>query len=199
MDSTLMAGVIGAAGSICGGVVGALLGYSLANRKANVSVFPNNRFFAFYRQGQFCMYLPITISNDGNRGAVVHDFSVSIAASSGLEFQLTWGYFSTEVPEEDYCWKDGARAAPIYIHAASGVQYALKFFANGDSPDGVSRVVLPAGKHRLIVRHQLGGNSERKASTYSFLLDESGVALFEKRRLDQEDNSTVVVPLRERV
>lgn len=197
MDPTVSGAIIGAVGSVSGAVIGTILGYALANRSAYLSVFANYRVDMYYLKGLYCIYLPITVANEGNKGGIVYDLQVRIKAHNGQCWDFGWSCFSKEDPRADYQWIDGDRPAPILIHGSSATQTTVKFIASGDSLDGVSNVVFTQGRYELRLAYRERQGARPKSQTYSFVVDERARSELEKRRLDSENNQTLIFGLLE--
>jgi hypothetical protein len=197
MDPAILGAIIGAIGSVTGAVIGTIVGYTLANRKADISLFANYRVAMYYLKGIYCLYLPITVANEGNKGAAVYDLQVVLRSHNGQKWVLAWSCFSKEDPASDYLWIDGDRASPIYVHGNSATQTTIKFISVDDKLEDQSNVVFTPGLFQIDVSYREKLGAMAKTQTYSFVVNEKVRMGLEERRLDPENNGTYIFGLQE--
>lgn len=149
MDPTLLAGLIGAGGSIVGALGGTALGFKLSNSKADVEVYVDNRIWVYYLPSNFCMYIPITVINEGANSSTITRFEVSLISPTKQRWALHWQDFAEENSHKGEGWSQGRSASPILIHGKSGTQHYLRFAAIGQTSDGLSDVVLTTGEYEF--------------------------------------------------
>lgn len=197
MDPALIGAIIGVVGSVMWAILGAIIGYKLAIRKADISLFAKSRIAMYYLKGVFCVYVPITLANEGNKGAAVCDLQATLKSHNGQKWFLGWPCFSNEGPASDYTWIDGDRAEPIYIHENSTTQKTIKLIAVVDNVDDTSSVIFTPGVFSIEISYREKQGAKAKSQIYSFTVTEKDRSALEKRRLEPENMVTYIFTLQE--
>jgi hypothetical protein len=192
MDSTIIAGILGVAGAL----LGTLLGYKLNNSNAKLKAYIDNRLVIYYLRNTFCVYIPVTVINEGSKSGTISDFKVKLH-SNNQNWELLWGCYSEDHTLKGESWEDTRRASPLLVHGNSGLQCPLKFFEIlHDSSQTLSDVLIAAGKSSLSFEYYDRDSKRIETQTYSFELPTSFCELLHKRREDFECLETMIIPLK---
>jgi len=191
IDSTILAGLLGVGGSIAG----TILGYRLNNSKADVNVYIDNRVVVYYLRNNFCMYLPLTVTNEGSKSATISDFRVTLISPTNQEWTLYWSCFAEDNTHKGDSWSDNERASPILIHGNSGNQYHIKLVENTTTSQGLSSVLLPAGEYKIKLEYFDRNRKPVSNQMYKLKINTEFQELLEERRKDFDELGTVIFPL----
>jgi hypothetical protein len=191
IDSTILAGLLGVGGSIAG----TILGYKLNNSKADVNVYIDNRVVVYYLKKEFCMYLPLTITNEGSKSSTISDFRVTLVSPTNQEWTLYWLCFAEDNTFKGESWSDDKRASPILIHGNSGNQYHVKLIETTATSQGLSSVLLPAGEYKIKLEYFDRNRKPVSNQEYKFKIDTEFQQILAERREDFDNLGTVIFNL----
>ncbi|WP_153914168.1 hypothetical protein [Shewanella sp. TC10] len=191
IDSTILAGLLGVGGSIAG----TILGYKLNNTKADINVFIDNRVVLYYMENNFAMYVPITITNEGNKSATISDFKIKLKSPTNQTWDLFWYSFAEDNGHKNEPWCDGKRASPVLIHGNSGTQHHIKLIELGLTSEGLSNVILPAGGYTLELEYFNRDKKPMSKQEYSLNIGTEAHESLAKIRQDKEDLRTWIFGL----
>ncbi|MDP1664634.1 MAG: hypothetical protein Q8L79_05850 [Methylobacter sp.] len=186
-DPTLIAGIIGATGSIIGTIGGVILGARLNNKKAKIGVYIDNKINVYYLRKNFCMYLPLTVTNEGNQSATITTFEGKLISPTGQSWLLYWTNFAEDNSHNGEGWTDGKAATPILVHGNSGLQHYIKLVGIGETSDGFSDVALSTGKYELLLKAYDRNKKVFNEQRYNFQIETEPMEVLAKRRKDHED------------
>lgn len=186
LDSTLLAGLLGAGGTIAG----TLIGYKLNNTKADINVYIDNRVIMYYMDKNYAIYLPLTITNEGSRSSTISDFRIYLKSPTGQEWELYWFSFAEDNSHKNEPWKDGRRANPILIHGNSGSQHYIKLVEPNSTSDGYSNVILPAGEYALQLEYYDRDKKPVSKQKYKFYMGTEASEKLAELRKDKEGLQT---------
>jgi hypothetical protein len=194
MNEILLGGSIGVIGSILGAIAGAIITYKLTNKSAKIKFFvASNLVYFYYLKSQFCIYLPVTITNEGNKGTTISDIKVYFKSHAGQTWELKWYWISKEVHDEER-WLDIERAKPLYIYGNSGADYVFKFIEN-DPRVALSDVILLPGEYSILLKYRDESIDGYKEENFKIAVNSHLSELLNERRNDLEDNSVIGVYL----
>jgi len=196
MDPTLLAGLLGAAGSIVGALGGTALGYRLGNSKAKVDVYIDNRIWVYYVESSFSMYIPITVINEGAHSSTITKFEGSLISPTKQKWMLYWVDFAEENSHKGEGWARGRLASPILVHGKSGTQHYLRFASLGKTSDHFSDVVLHTGEYELAFSAFDRNGKIFNVKRYKFNIETEPQQVLERRRKDKSDLGTWWFPIR---
>ena len=196
MDPTLLAGLLGAGGSIVGALAGTALGFKLSNSKAEIDVYVDNRIWVYYLPSNFCMYIPITVINEGSHSATITKFEVSLISPTKQKWMLYWEDFAEENSHKGEGWSRGRAASPILIHGKSGTQHYLRFASIGQTSDNLSDVILAAGEYEFEFSAFDRDSKIFDTKKYQFNIETEPQQVLEERRKNKDDLGTWWFPIR---
>jgi len=151
-DPTLVAGLVGAGGSIIGALGGTFLGYQLSNSKPDIDIYIDNKVLMYYPTGGFSIYVPLTIINEGGKTGTIKDFELKITSATKQVWSLTFEDFGIDNSDQEAIgWGRGKDAHPIVVHGKSGTQHLLRFQNFSKLSTGKSEINLPAGEYELVI------------------------------------------------
>lgn len=188
IDPTLFAGLLGAGGSIVGTIAGAILGYKLNNRKADVDVFIDNRVWVYYRKSDFCIYVPITITNEGSKPSTITTFEIELCSPTKQRWKLSWADFAKNNTNKP--WGKIQSSNPILMHSNSGIQHHLRFMRKNVTSEGFSDVVLPSGEYEIKLSAFDRSNLKFTEKLYTFNIKTEAGEKINERRKDFDDFGT---------
>ena len=186
IDSTILAGLLGVGGSIAG----TILGYKLNNSKADINVYIDNRVILYYMEKNFAMYVPITITNEGSKSAIISDFKITLKSPTNQSWDLFWYSFADDNVHKGEPWSDGKRASPVLVHGNSGTQHHIKFIELGLTSEGISNVILPSGEYSLELKYFNRDKKPMSKQQYSFNIGTEAHEALVKLRLETENLQT---------
>ncbi len=196
MDANLIAGLVGAGGSILGALGGTVLGYKLSNSKAEVDLYIDNRVWAYYMPSNFAMYVPITVINEGAHSSTITNFDLTLISPTKQKWQLFWQSFAEENSHLGKGWETGRAASPILVHGKSGTQHYLLFASLGQTSEGFSDVVLQTGEYTIELNGYDRSNKKFISKSVLFNIETEPQKVLAKRREDAEDLGTWWFPVR---
>ncbi|MCS6120525.1 hypothetical protein G3444_16670 [Shewanella baltica] len=151
-DPTLIAGLVGAGGSIIGALGGTFLGYQLNNSKPDIDIYIDNKVFMYYPTVGFSVYVPLTIINEGGKTGTIKDFELKIISATKQVWSLAFQDFGIDNTDQvGTGWGKGKDAHPIVVHGKTGTQHLLRFQNFSKLNSGKSEINLPAGEYELVI------------------------------------------------
>jgi len=91
MDSTIIAGFLGVIGTL----LGTLVGYKLNNSNAKLKAYIDNRLVIYYLRNTFCVYIPVTVINEGAKSGTISEFKVKLY-NNNQNWELLWVCYSED-------------------------------------------------------------------------------------------------------
>lgn len=152
-DPTLIAGLVGAGGSILGALGGTLLGYKLSNSKPDIDIYIDNKIWVYYPSVGFSVYLPLTVVNEGGSSGTIKDFEVEFTSPTKQTWKLNFEDYAVDNTDQKGAgWGKGKDAHPLLVHAKSGNQHLLRFQNFSKLDSGKSVVELSSGEYQLVLK-----------------------------------------------
>lgn len=196
MDPTLIAGVVGAVGSITGAMLGTALGYKLSNSKADVEIYIDNRVWFYYHEHCLSMYIPISVINEGAKAFTITNFVLTLISPSNQKWQLYWQDFAEENSHKGEGWSMSKTASPILVHGKSGIQHYIRLTSFGKTSEDLSDVILSTGQYQMLFEAFDRSNHVFISKKYYFNIETEPFDVLSKRRKNKSDLGTWWVPIR---
>ncbi|MEW9798209.1 hypothetical protein [Alteromonas sp. CYL-A6] len=191
MDTTIIAGILGVIGTL----LGTLLGYILSNSNAKLKAYIDNRLVIYYLRNSFCVYVPVTVINEGSKSGTLSDFKLKLHSNNQI-WELKWLCYSEDHTLKGKSWDDIRRASPMLVHGNSGIQCPIKFVeVPYDSSQELSNIIVSAGKSSISFEYYDRDSRKLDSQTYTFELPTHFCEELLKRREDYECNETMIITL----